>query len=91
MIQQDLFNPVKLKHAYLVSESPRKAFYRLWIDVYQGEYCVRKESGGKNKVLDRRSWCFSSQKEAEKLFNRRIREKTKPDRKSPRKYRLVSD
>jgi hypothetical protein len=40
-------------------------------------------------VLDKRSWPFENFEEAEKVFNRRIKEKTDPERKSPRKYKLI--
>jgi len=89
-MQQSLFSYTTIRKVDLISDSPRKAFYRLRLETYMGEYCVRKESGGKGKVLDRRSWCFLSQEEAEKLFDRRLREKTRADRKSPRKYKQIN-
>jgi len=89
MQQQSLFSYTVIKQVNLISESPRQAFYRLRLETYQGQYCVRKESGANEKVLDRRSWCFPCQKEAEKLYDRRLREKTKEDRKSPRKYKVI--
>ena len=36
-----------------------------------GKYTVRKESGGRGKVFDRRVWEFSLD-EAEKYFDRRV-------------------
>jgi len=89
MQQQSLFSYTVIKQVNLISESPRQSFYSLRLETYQGQYCVRKESGGKGKVLDSRSWCFTTQKEAEKLYDRRLREKTKEDRKSPRKYKVI--
>jgi hypothetical protein len=90
MIQLRLFQPHIIKHVELVSpDSPRQAFYTLWIETLRGKYTVRKESGGMGKVLDRRSWLFSSLEDAERYFNRRIKEKTDPDRRSPRRYHTV--
>ena len=89
MIQLKLFQPYIIKHANLVSyDSPRQAFYTLWIETLRGKYTVRKESGGLGKVLDRRSWLFSSLDDAERYFSRRIKEKTNPDRRSPRRYHV---
>lgn len=70
----------------LVADSPRKAFYNIWLEEYQGQYKVRKESGIKEIVLDRRVWNFESLETALKYFNRRVKEKTNPYRKSKRIY-----
>jgi hypothetical protein len=40
--------------AYLVAESPKSAFYRIWIEADAGIYTVLKESGIKGRVLDKR-------------------------------------
>ena len=55
----------------------------------RGKYMVRKESGGRGKVFDRRLWEFGSLDEAEKYFDRWVGEKTDPDRRSPRRYSVV--
>ena len=47
-----------------------------------------KVSGALGKVWDKRAWEFSTLDEAEAHFNRRIREKTDPGRRSPRKYSI---
>ena len=87
--QLSLF-PQKLCSAYLVAaDSPSSAFYRMWIADYNEVYLLIKESGIKGRVLDKRSWPFENIEEAEKVFNRRIKEKTDPERKSPRKYKLI--
>ncbi|MBF0232940.1 MAG: hypothetical protein HQK65_07865 [Desulfamplus sp.] len=57
--------------------------------VFGKKYWVLKESGIGNKVLDRRKWPCESLELAEKLVKKKIKEKTNPDRRSPRKYRLV--
>jgi hypothetical protein len=77
--------------AYLVAvDSPRQAFYRIWVEADTGIFTVVKESGvQKGRVLDRRAWRFGCRKEAQKLFDRRIKEKTNPKRNSPRKYTIV--
>jgi len=83
-----LFQRIIIRNINLVSDSPKKAFYRLWLENCLGQYCVRKESGGQsNKTLNRRQWQFDSLPEAERFFDRKLREKTNPARKSPRKYR----
>ena len=40
--------------AYLVAgDSPKSAFYRIWIEVNAGLYTVIKESGIKDRVLNK--------------------------------------
>jgi hypothetical protein len=81
-----------LNSAFLVApNSPRQAFYRIWIEDADGAIRVVKESGVKGRVLDRRIWPFADLKEAEKAYRRPIKAKVNPDRKSPRKYRLIRD
>ena len=55
MVQLKLFEPSIINSACLVSpDSPRQAFYNLWMELLWGKYTVRKESGGLEKVFDRR-------------------------------------
>jgi hypothetical protein len=76
--------------AYLVAtESPKSAFYRIWIEADAGVFTVIKESGIRDRVLDKRSWLFDGFDDARKLFDRRVKSKTNPERKSPRIYTLV--
>ncbi len=87
--QLNLFT-VKVSAAYLeAADSPRKAFYRIWIEDTDGKIKIVKESGAKGRVLDRRVWPCQNFQEAEKAYHRRIKAKTNPDRKSPRKYQLI--
>ncbi len=90
MVQLKIFNSVVLKSAYLLApESKRQAFYTIWIEISGSGFRVCKESGGMGKVWQRMAWEYSDLTEAQKLFTRRIREKTDPNRKSSRKYRLM--
>ena len=89
MIQLNLF-PNTIKQAFMIDQSPRKAFYNLWLEEWNGKYQIRKESGANSKVLDKRLWKCKSLDKAEKIFDQKIKYKTNPDRKwSPRKYQLV--
>ena len=89
MIQLNLF-PNTIKQAFMIAHSPRKAFYNLWLEEWNGKYQIRKESGANSKVLDKRLWKCKSLDKAEKMFEQTIKQKTNPDRKwSPRKYQLV--
>lgn len=90
-IKQLTLFPDILCSAYLVAvDSPRQAFYRIWVEAKEDIFTVVKESGvQKGRVLDKRSWRFECREEAQKLFDRRIREKTNPKRNSPRKYTTV--
>ncbi len=78
-----------LKDAHLVvPNAPRKTFYSIRIEECRGTFRVLKVSGALGKVWDKRTWEFSTLDEAERLFNRRIKEKTDPRRRSPRKYSI---
>lgn len=89
-MKQLMLFPEIIQSAELVADSPRQAFYRLWLEKHLNMFCVSKVSGTGNRPLDRRQWCFDSRKEAVKRFQRLLSEKTAPARKSPRKYRPVS-
>jgi hypothetical protein len=78
-----------VRSAYLVADSSKSAFYRIWIEADAGIYTVLKESGIKGRVLDRRAWPQEIMDEAIKLFDRRIKAKTNPECKCPRKYTMV--
>jgi hypothetical protein len=69
---------------------PKRAFYKIWIEVDAGIYTVLKESGVMDKVLDKRAWRYETLDEARNLFDRRVKAKTNPYRKSPRKYQLIN-
>ena len=88
--QLSLF-PDIIRSAHLVAaDSPRKAFYRIWIEANAGLYSVRKASGVGSKVLDRRRWPADTLDQAVKMFEKVVADKTNPNRKSPRKYRLIN-
>lgn len=72
----------------LCPDSPKKAFYELSIEWRLGEYFLVKKSGAGDKILDVREWSYPSFEKAEKAFNSKIRQKTKPDKKI-RKYILL--
>jgi hypothetical protein len=80
--------PIRCAHL-IAPESRRRAFYRIWIEDSGSGFRVCKESGASGKIWDRRAWELGSLEEAERLFARRIREKTDPERKRPRIYRAV--
>jgi hypothetical protein len=80
----------KLDSAHLVAiDSPREAFYIIWIEEMDGQIQVVKESGVNGRVLDRRCWACKTLEDAQKRFKRQVKYKTNPNRKSPRKYRLL--
>jgi hypothetical protein len=88
-IQLNLLKPVSIKEVFLiVPDSPGQTFYNLRLETYHGQYIVKKESGTRGKVWDKRSWEFDFFEDADKYFKRRIKEKTNRDRKSPRKYEV---
>lgn len=79
-----------VKKASLVAPSSAKqAFYKMWLKETDGTFEVYKESGIGQTVLDRRSWAFEKFETAEQFFNRKIKAKINPLRKSPRKYKYA--
>ncbi len=89
MIPLEASGPKVLKNAHLVvAGTPRQTFYSIWIEDFYGTFRVLKVSGARGKVWDKRAWEFSTLDEAEALFTRRVREKTDPGRRSPRKYSI---
>ena len=90
MLQLSLFDSEIIKTAYLRADSPRCAFYDIWIESNCGAFVVRKKSGAGERVLDVRAWSFDSLVTAERFFERLVRCKTNPERRSPRKYRKKS-
>jgi len=76
-IQLSLFENDILKFDSLISqESPRKAFYKLWLTCRRGKYTVRKESGAGELLLDVREWPFTSFKDAKKYYLKKLKQKT---------------
>jgi hypothetical protein len=88
--QLSLFPDVIRSAHLLAADSPRKAFYRIWIEANAGLISVRKASGIGSKVLDRRRWPADTLDQAVKMFEKVVADKTNPNRKSPRKYRLIN-
>jgi hypothetical protein len=82
---------IVLKQTFLSAFSKKMAFYRLYLEEEPGRYIVRKESGANNKTLDCREWSSLSYAAAEKLYQRKIKEKTNLERKSKRIYRVLPD
>lgn len=80
MHQLHLFRTV-LKHADLIADSPKKAFYRLKLIESMGSYWIEKESGAGGRVLDYKVWPHPDYESAEKHFRRIIRKKTDKKRK----------
>jgi len=70
--------------------SPKKAFYNLFLLQTEEGYQIRKESGASGKVLDCRTWTRYSLHEAEKMFLSIVRRKTNPTRKSQRHYQIIT-
>ena len=74
MHTQKVFKIVYLE----ASESPRKAFYLLWIELKGEGFRVCKESGASAGAtpLHRKAWEFQTMEEAEKLFRKLVHRKT---------------
>ena len=85
-IQLNLFEPTVINSEQLLAvDSPRCAFYRIWLIQDKSCFTVKKESGTKIKKLDTREWVFDDIEIAEKFYSQKIRQKTNPNR-NTRKY-----
>ena len=91
-IQFKLFEWVVLRKAALVAVNhPRPVYYNLWLEEFMGRYRVRKESGIGGRKPDRRAWSYDTFEDSEKAFDRKLKSKTNPFRRSPRKYALAEN
>jgi len=88
--QLSLFPDIIRSASLVAADSPKKAFYRIQVEVNAGLFAVVKESGAEGRVLDRRRWPVDTLEQAVKMFDRIIKAKTDPERKSPRKYQLIN-
>jgi hypothetical protein len=79
-----------LKEVVLQADSPKRAFYRLWAEEIGIGYLVRKESGIEGKVMHAENWWRDNEQAALDLYERKLRQKTNPNRKHPRRYTIVS-
>lgn len=82
-VQLSLFDTGILKSENLTApHSPRKAIYKIWLIREPGGFVVKKESGGEMKKHTIRQWFFPSLRQAETYYERKIKDKTNPARKS---------
>lgn len=88
MVQLKIFEVTILEHAELICESPKMAFWNIRLEHDCGTFYVIKESGSRGKILDRRTWKHEKYEAAKKDYDRRLRLKLNPERKSPRKYEV---
>ena len=79
-----------IKRVYLEANSPRKAFYALALVRITDGYLVCKESGAMGKVLHKEAWFRESLEEAERLFEKKVLQKTVGNRRSSRRYVIVA-
>lgn len=87
--QLNLFTQNLQSAFWVAQDSPSQVFYRIWIENTLSDIKIVKESGIKARVLDRRSWPTENLEAAKALFQRRIKAKTNPERRSPRKYKVI--
>jgi len=88
MVQLSFFSTT-IDTVYLAADSPRQAFYRLYLTSEMGHQVrLEKEWGAKQKILGHRVHVFKSLQKAKKEMARTIREKTNPNRKSKRIYKV---
>ena len=89
-IQLSLFDSVVLSSESLMATgSPRCAVYNIWLVREPGGYVVKKESGAAGKKMIPWVWRFGDFDQAEGFFQKKVREKVNPDRKT-RVYEKVA-
>jgi hypothetical protein len=54
--QLGLFSDIVSLAALEAIDSPKGAFYKIWIEANAGRFTVIKESGAKGRVLDKRAY-----------------------------------
>lgn len=87
MRQLELFENDVLRFDHLVApDSPKQAYYKLWLEFRRGRHTVRKESGTRRHRLDERAWPFDSFERAEQFYRKKIKEKTARARGKSRRY-----
>lgn len=89
MVQLSLFTNT-VRSIRLEADSKRNAWWRLSIIECLGRYTLVKKSGIKSGLLDVRSWPMPSYEKALLTFDRKVRIKLNPNRKSKRIYRVAA-
>lgn len=88
MIQLELF-PMVLKTVLLKADSTKKAWWKLSLLEHNDRYFIEKQSGYMDKMLDRRWWPMADLDTAVLTFEKKVKQKLNPKRKSPRKYKIT--
>jgi hypothetical protein len=86
--QMSLF-PNIVRKIRLVADSPRKAWWSLAIIEVYGSYFLIKKSGTKAGLLDTRKWPAKNYDKALKIFEKKVKLKTDPNRKK-RVYKVAA-
>ena len=89
VISIEPFHPTPKNLAFNCKGQSPDRIYKIWIERIDDDYRIVKENGMKGRVLDRRCWPVEDLDDAQTKFQRRVKAKTNPERKSPRKYTLV--
>jgi len=89
MNQQMSLFPNTVRKIKLVADSPRKAWWSLAIIEVYGLYFLIKKSGTKAGLLDTRKWPAKNYDKALKIFEKKVKLKTDPNRKK-RVYKVVA-
>lgn len=75
----------------MATRSPRCAVYNIWLIREPGGYVVKKESGAAGKKMTPRTWRFGNLDHAEGFYQKKVQEKTNPDRKTRVYEKVVVD
>lgn len=88
-MQLSLF-PNIVRNIRLEADSPRKAWWTLFIEECRGKYTLIKRSGIKSGQLDQRKWPAENYEKALKLFEKKVKLKLDPKRKK-RVYKVKDE
>lgn len=79
-----------IRETFLQANSAKQAYYKLITEKITDGFLVKKESGiGEGKVLHREAYFRNSFEEAQKLHDRKIKEKTTANSGKKRIYKII--
>jgi hypothetical protein len=79
-----------IRETFLQANSAKQAYYKLITEKITDGFLVKKESGiGEGKVLHREAYFRNSFEEAQKLHDRKIKEKTTANFGKKRVYKII--
>ena len=81
---------IVIRETFLQANSAKRAYYKLITEKITDGFLVKKESGiGEGRALHKEAYFRNSFEEAQKLHDRKIKEKTTANSGKKRVYRII--